>query len=207
MFQDVVDRVIKDGFGPVLFADGFRLKADMEFVKKIGKKDKQFLSVLINRVHDQNAVYLQVFAGVIYDDVQVLAAALEGRAPRKGWPTISSNVGNIRQPRNFIQWLIRPETDAMATGLVISRCIREIVFPFWAKLSSLDGLIEACEPGHPYTGLMSNNFMWTRAAVQCMAGNIEKAKELLSSWEQGRPTEVRIEAAIRYINEYVSRKR
>lgn len=181
--QSVVDQIIADGFGPILFADGFRLQRAKSFVKKIGKKDKQALGVLLNRVRGRDAVYLQVCPSTTYDDVQALAAALEGIDLRKGWPTLAANIGNLWKPPRYLEWLITPETDVMAQGLVISRCIEEITFPFWALLSTLDGFIEACEPGHPYTGVVSNDYMWTVAAAQCVAGNAERAKLVQAAHE------------------------
>lgn len=196
--DEVVDKLVVEGLNHTLFQMGFNLNKKRRFQKKVGKCTLE-LNVHLRKIPGQEAGYVEVCPAIVYNELEKLAAELEGEKPRKGWPTAAANIGNLKPDRDYTEWPITTTTDIVALGEIVSNDIIKYAVPFWDDFRTIDGLITGYLNEDPRLTLTGSGYNWQMAAAYCLIGNKDRAQDVLKSWNKGRPPEAVLERAINMI--------
>ncbi len=199
LIDETIDKLMIEGLSPTLVRLGFK-SYKRKFQKTVGKF-KLELNVQLRKITGQNAGYVSVYPGIIYDELNNLVAELVGVKPRKGWSIAGGNIGNLQPEGEFIEWPVTDTTDVIALGELICGYIHDYGVPFWEDFSSISGLVAGYEREDPRVTLIGNYcYKLQMAAAYCILGNKEKAKRVLEKWDQGRPQQKVLELAIQKIS-------
>ena len=182
LIDETLNKLIIEGLNPKLEQLGFRRYSKKTFQKK-AQECKLVLNVQLRKIPGQDAGYVSVYPGIVYDELESIASELEGVEPRKGWPIAAANVGNLKPEEEFIEWPLTTTTDILALSEVINCSIDDYAVPFWEQFSTVAGLIEGYEKNDPRLAI-SGNYNWRMAAVYCLTGRHEDAIDLLKKWER-----------------------
>lgn len=199
LINEKVDKLVIEGLSPTLIKLGFKLYKKRIFKRNVEKCTNE-LNILFRRIPNQDAGYVSVCPGIIYDELESMASELEGVEPRKGWPIAAANIGNLKPEREFIEWPITCTTDITALAEQICNHINDFGVPFWESFSSISGLVKGYESKDPRLTLTGNEYRWRMAASYCILGNKNAAKSLLESWDEDRPGQKVLDRAIRKIS-------
>ncbi len=185
--NSILNVFIVDGLGNILQKEGFILKGKNTFIRKVGEC-KQEVNVLFRKINGQEAGYIQIFVAFTFDQLEKLTAELKGEKPRKDWPTVSINVGNLKKERDFAEWFLNAETDINSLSEQISKYLNEYAYPFWQQFSSIQRVKDGFENHDLRLMLNGNSYKWKMAAAYWSSGETEKAKQVLENWEHGKPS-------------------
>lgn len=200
--DEVIDKLVIEGLSPVMLNEGFKLKNNRIFFRKVNDC-KQELVVSFRYIKGTESGYVTVTPNFSYENIEKIVSYLKGEQFKKGWPTAAANIGNLRPQREFIEWPLTLTTDVNELSKLINEYIKDYAFPFWNDYSSIENLINGYENQDPRLTLNGSGYRWRMVAANYILKRIDLAKDILKKWLKDEPLNKVLKDALQKIAEPV----
>jgi hypothetical protein len=200
--DEVIDQLVIEGLSPVMLNEGFKLKNNRLFFRKVNDC-KQELVVSFRYIKGTESGYVTVTPNFSYENMEKIVSYLKGEQFKKGWPTAAANIGNLRPQRVFVEWPLTLTTDVITLGKLISEYIKDYALPFWNDYSSIENLIKGYESQDPRLTLNGSGYRWRMVAANYILQRIDLAKDIIKNWSSDEPLNQVLKGALQKISEQV----
>jgi hypothetical protein len=172
---------LMDGLEPTFMALGFKRYASARFIKR--SKSVELRYILLDRRPrgpDPHRLYVSPCLHVLLYEVESLAAALQDRPVRKGFPTLGGSVGLYNGHGHYQEWAIDDVPSALSLVPQLLFDVQNTAIPFWNALSDRRSMLEAVESESKWAD-RSANWIWQNLALLHLERGIETAMAFVAT--------------------------